>query len=197
MDRKLRKFINLLVLIFCASALVYGQVMQQAIVNSAVLSTPIVTGQSLGSTRNNSSLCLGFEFTAPSSNPPTVTALGRWVVSGNSGSHTLYLGKYVGTTWTTVATVSVNTSGATAATYLYGSVTPVTLLTSTNYGLFSCELNTGDSFYDAVGTTVTINSAFGASETGAYEANPPTSGNLTQAGGAGHSYGPVNFLAYQ
>jgi hypothetical protein len=58
-------------------------------VNAAPL-TAFVTGQTLGSLRNDFSNWVGFRFTVGSSNI-TVGELGRWVVSGNSGTHAVKL----------------------------------------------------------------------------------------------------------
>jgi len=151
-------------------------------------STTFVTGQSLGSTRNNFSGCLGYLFTVGGANI-TVTDLGRWVVSGNSGSHVLTLDNASGTV---LASVSVNTSGAPAAAFLYGSITPTVLTASTQYFVGSAEANVGDLFYDdptTVTTTgdATVNASAFTSD-GACVAGAP-SGNT----GGLHSYGPVSF----
>ena len=55
--------------------------------------------------------------------------LGRWVVSGNSGMHTLTI--YDVAAASVIATVVINTSGATPGQYLYGSITPITLVAAT------------------------------------------------------------------
>ena len=72
-------------------------------------------------------------------NPITLTDLGRWVVSGNSGSHTV---KLVTTSNTDVSggSVSVNTSGATSGQFVYAPLAaPVLLAANTTYYVVSQE----------------------------------------------------------
>src|SRR5260221_14182576 len=52
--------------------------------------TPFITGETLGILYNNTSNKDDFEFTVGDS-PVTVTSLGRWVVFGNTGTHTVDL----------------------------------------------------------------------------------------------------------
>lgn len=115
-------------------------------------SNPFVTGQTLVWPRNDFTASLGFKFTVGAANV-TVTDLGRWVISGNSGMHLLSLCSGTdGGAPTTLGSVTVNASGATIAAYLYGSITPVTLTAGVSYYIFSDEVNGQDFWYDNNGT---------------------------------------------
>jgi unsaturated rhamnogalacturonyl hydrolase len=148
--------------------------------------TPFITGETLGILYNNTSNQNGFEFTVGAS-PITVTSLGRWVVSGNTGTHTVYL-KTV-SDGATLGTALVNTSGATAGAFMYAALgTPVALAANTSYYVLSQEIVGGDRWYGsstALTTTsvATINNA---------EYFDGTSYHMIGSTGA-HSQGPVSF----
>src|SRR5436309_6962322 len=72
-----------------------------------------LTGQVLGSLRNNFTGWVGFEFTV-GANPLTVSQLGRWDVAGNAATHTLKLADAATGADLSGGSVSVNTSGAAA-----------------------------------------------------------------------------------
>ena len=139
----------------------------------------------LGTPRNNFSGSAGLVFTTPSSNPPTITSLCRWNVSGNSATHTVTL--YDGTTTTLVATVSIDTTLGTPATNQCVAITPATLTASHCYVVASTEVSSGDFFYDQ-DTTGTWDTAFAATYA-------PQVGNGSagcSAGTTGFVYIPVN-----
>jgi len=97
-------------------------------------STTFVTGVTLSSLRNNFSGWIGFRF-AVGSAPITVTQLGRWVVSGNSGNHTVKLIVEAGND-VSGASVTVNTSGAPAGQFAYATLAnALTLTPGTTYVL--------------------------------------------------------------
>src|ERR1700722_11085797 len=78
-----------------------------------------------------------------------VNQLARWVVSGNSGTHTVKLVDASTGTDLPGGSVSVNTSGAKAGQYLYASLTaPLTLTSGHQYYLMSSETLGGDQWYD-------------------------------------------------
>src|SRR5438093_342634 len=99
---------------------------------------PIITAQTINVLRNNFDGSLGFKFTVGASNI-TVTGLGRWVVSGNSQTHVVRLFDVSGPTQ--LASASINTSGATAGAYKYGSITPITLTAAGVYAVLAEEFN--------------------------------------------------------
>jgi hypothetical protein len=146
--------------------------------------TPFITSQSLGAAISTFTGCIGFQFTVGASNI-TVTDLGRWVIAGNSASHVLTLQNIDGTP---VSSVSVNTSGAPTAQYLYGSVTPAVLTSGVSYWLGSAEVTSTDEFSDL--TTVTVNSA---ATLDGYTYNVSGCPNNPVAPIAGAVYVPVNF----
>jgi hypothetical protein len=141
--------------------------------------TSFVTKQTLGTLRNNFTGGVGYKFTVGAS-PVTVTQLGRWVVAGNSGAHTLTLVRQPDNA--PLATVSVTTSGATAGTFKYVALgSPVTLAANTSYYFVSTETNGADRWYDdnstlATNTVAVINNS-------EYYSNGTYTNNL----GVGHS----------
>jgi len=145
-----------------------------------------ISSQTLGTLRNNFSGWVGFEFTTGPA-ALSVSQLGRWVVSGNTGTHTLKLVDAATGTDVPGGSVSVNTSGATTGQYLYGNLSsPVLLQPSHSYYLMSQETSGGDQWYDD-NTTLTSTSDLTVNNSEWYD-----TAYHTNAGGA-HSYGPVNF----
>jgi RHS repeat-associated protein len=122
------------------------------------------------------------------STPMQVSSLGRWVVSGNSGVHTVKLTAADGTD-VAGASVSVNTAGAPAGQFAYVALNQSVLLAAnTVYFLVSQETSGGDYWYDHT-TTVTPTSA--ASFTGsAYRLNGVTTFAVTAVNN--RSYVPVS-----
>lgn len=159
--------------------------------SSGPTGTAFILTQTVGTLRNDFTGCVGFIFATTAT--PTVTALGRWVVSGNSGSHTVYL-LDTGSN-TVVASVAINTSGATPGQYKYASVTPVMLSSANNYVLCSAETNTGDQWYGD-DTTINSTSAGVGAIIGAEgsTSTPPANANNFPGAVGQFSYGPVNFL---
>jgi hypothetical protein len=153
--------------------------------NNPAARVPFVTAQTLGSpVRNDFSGQVGFQFTVGPS-PITVTALGRWVISGNNQAHTLSIVRAADLA--PMGSVSVPTSGATPGAYAYGTVTPFTLAASTSYYMMTTEVIGGDNWYGDTGSTMTT--------TGAAIINNSeySSDSVTYNVGVAASYGPVNF----
>ncbi len=149
-------------------------------------SKPLVTVvNSFGILRNNWNGSVGFQFQVGSA-PLVVTELGRWVVSGNSGTHTVQLFNSVGTPLPG-GSVTVNTAGQIAGEFAYAPLnTPLTLAANTTYAVMSQEVGGGDQWYDYGNTQITLSPvASGAFAVWA----PPYTGAV---GGSGRSYGPVN-----
>ena len=144
-----------------------------------------LTAQTLGTLRNDFTCRAGYMFTVGSS-PVTVTQFGRWVVSGNSGAHILYLVRESDNV--ILATVSVPTSGATAGTFKYVALgSPVTLAANTTYSLLSNETAGADQWYGD-NTTLTTNQIAVINNSEWYN------GTYHNSASAGHSYVPVNFI---
>ena len=147
--------------------------------------TPWVTGQTMSTLRTDTA-DFGCIFAAGGSNI-TVTALGRWVFSGNSLTHTV--GIYgIGGAGDLRGSVSIATSGATVGAYKYVALsTPVTLLAGASYYLISTEGTDTWSDGDMTATTTSVasitNSVYTLSRGGAFF-----------AWNAGKTAVPVSFL---
>ena len=147
-----------------------------------------VSGESLGTLRNNFSGWVGMSVTVGGT-PLTVTALGRIAVAGNTGSHAVQI---VNANGTSVAggSVTISTSGGSAGSFVYGNLaSPVTLNANTTYYIVSQETQGGDQWYDINTAIQTTNVA--SETTGIWSSNG-TSYNAY--GSPDESYGPVNFL---
>jgi RHS repeat-associated protein len=131
---------------------------------------------------------VGFQFTVAGT-ALTVTDLGRWVVSGNSGNHEVKLFYSDGTPIPN-ASVTVSTAGKPAGQFAYATLTsPVILAAGTTYAVMSREYGGGDWWHDYAGTQITLTAAAsGAWSVWAYPTPPPYYGDLN---GAGKSHGPV------
>ena len=104
----------------------------------------MVTSYSPSATRND----LGWSFgcvVVPSNNV-TVYSIGRYVVSGNSGTHTLHITTYPGNV--DLRTVSLNTSGKPVGFSYVTLGTPLTLTNGANYFIASDEAGGGDLWND-------------------------------------------------
>ena len=132
---------------------------------------------------------MGFQFTVGGT-ALTVTELGRWVVSGNSGNHVVKLFNADGTAVPN-GSVTVTTAGKPAGQFTYAALgSPVTLAAGTTYAVMSQEVSGGDYWYDYGNTQITLTGdAGGAWAVYAYNNPPPLYGAV---GGSGRSYGPVN-----
>lgn len=128
--------------------------------------TAFVTGvTSFGSLRNDFTGGVGMQIVIGGS-PITVSQVGRWVVSGNSGTHSVEIYNSGGTL---VASGTVNTSGATSGAFAYAACTPVVLAAGGTYYVISQETNGGDQWYNSIGSSHTIVTKTGvASIVGAY-----------------------------
>jgi O-glycosyl hydrolase len=108
--------------------------------------TQYVLAQSLGTIRNDFTGWVGLQFTVGYT-PITVTDLGRWIVSGNSGAHTLKLVTASSGADVPGGSVSLNTSGQTAGAYAYATLSGgVTLSANTAYYVVShrCEASSAE-----------------------------------------------------
>jgi hypothetical protein len=147
-----------------------------------------VTSTTTGISRNGFSGFAGMQIVVGAS-PITVTALGRMMANGNTDTHLVKL-VYAGDgTDVPGGAVSISMAGATVGQFQYSSLSaPIVLSTGTAYYLVSQESAGGDFwFYDD--TTITTTSA--ASEISAVWTDG--SGVWHLNGGAGQSFGPVDF----
>jgi hypothetical protein len=148
--------------------------------------TAWISAQTLGTPKNDFTGGVGCKFTADAA--ITISALGRWKIAGNTGTHTLKLYDSVGAE---LASTSVNMgqAGTTAGTYIYASITPVLLTNAASYYVISFETNAGDTWYDEADTFATgFNAGAGTLTNGVYH-----DGTLHDGSTGGKIYGPVNF----
>lgn len=131
--------------------------------------------------RNDGDYTIGCSFTVGGIGF-TVTSLARWVVYGNSQTHTISL-KSVQGVGNVLGSVDVNTSGATPGQFLFGAIDPVVLSPSTYYMIEATEYAGGDQWYDA-GNGSAMSSDVVEDIDGSYD-----NGNDFGTG----SGGPVNF----
>ncbi len=151
--------------------------------------TTYVTSATLGTARNNFSGWIGMSFTVGGS-AINVSALGRIVAPGDSGTHTLKLVNASAGQDVSGGSVSVSMSGGTPGTFVYANLsTPVTLVANTTYYLVSLEAMSGDLWYDVNTSLQTTGVAL--ETTGMYSYN---GASYLSYGSGNHSYGPVNFL---
>lgn len=149
-------------------------------VTSATLSTSAL--------RNNFSGWLGMKITTGSS-PVVVRELGRWVLSGNTGTHTVKMVNAATNTDVPGASAVVNTAGASVG-YAYAPLAvPVVLAASTAYYVVSQEVNGGDQWYEG-NNTLTYATTVATVNQSVYSSNGTS---YTTAYSANNSYIPVGF----
>jgi hypothetical protein len=118
---------------------------------------PFVTAVTeFGAVQNNGNYGVGLLFVNQTGQPVVITQLGRWVISGNSQTHTV--GIYTGSSGgTPAASVTVNCSGATPGQFLYATLgTPYTVPIGGAVYILSTETNGGDLWYNNTNTVITI-----------------------------------------
>jgi hypothetical protein len=147
-------------------------------------STALTTGVAYDGGLNSNTTWAGATIKVGSSNL-TVTALGRMMLAGNSGTHTLIL---AGPNGQAIASVTVSMAGGVVGQFQYATLSnPVVLLANQTYYLVSQETSGGDQY--AWGSVVTTTSA--AMVTGAAGGSPFTGFGLAFAI-PGVEYGPVD-----
>ena len=149
-----------------------------------------VTSQTLSGSplRNNFSGWLGFKFTTGAT-PVVVRELGRWVISGNTGTHTVRIIDAATNLAVSGASVEVNTAGAPVGFSYTPLALPVTLEANHAYYLVSQEMSGGDQWYD--GNNALVHASSVASVNQSVSSSNGTS--YTTAFGAGNSFIPVTF----
>ncbi|MBV9744112.1 MAG: Ig-like domain-containing protein, partial [Acidobacteriia bacterium] len=142
-----------------------------------------------GTPRSNFGGWVGMSVTVGSS-PITVVNLGRYVLSGNTQTHTVKIVDASKGNDLQGASTSINTALGTAGQFAYGAlVAPVTLNANATYYILSQETAGGDQWYDSDTTAQTMNiAALNFPEFG------PNGGPYTPVASLpGHLYGPVDF----
>jgi len=121
-----------------------------------------------------------------------VTALGRWVVSGNRGAHTVKLVDASTGADVPGASTSVVTAGGPSDRFAYANLAaPVTLRVNGSYYLVSQEAAGADSWYDYDTHVVTAAAAADTGVVYAFQGSPTT---WVPGGSTGMAFGPVSLL---
>jgi RHS repeat-associated protein len=150
-------------------------------------SSLISNGALTATLRNDFTGFVGASITVGSS-PVVVSELGRWKISGNSGSHLIKLVRASDSADVPGGAVTVNLTSGTVGTFVYGALpAPITLESFTTYYLICQEYLSGDTWYNenqpvVAATGLTINSAVWRNGSGVY----------FSAGSAGTSYGTLS-----
>jgi RHS repeat-associated protein len=161
----------------------------ESMTNSSAASKPWVTSIRPSMTvRSDYSGWVGMRILTGDS-PVWVTRLGRWVLSGNGGSHTVKL--VTASTGVDVSggSVSVNTSGASTNRFLYADLaSPIQLAANSAYYLVSLETNGGDKWYQ---NDTVVSPGPGLTVTHAVHGS---GGSYWTSGTANNGYGPVSLV---
>ncbi|MGI8807889.1 MAG: DoxX family protein [Acidimicrobiales bacterium] len=123
-----------------------------------------------------------------------VTALGRWVVEGNSASHRVKLVEASTGADVPGASVTVDTAGAAPGSFVYAplpAALPAVLRADASYYLVSEESAEGDAWYDYDTHVVTGPEATHLGAVFSLAASPSS---WNAGGTAGMAYGPVSLL---
>ncbi len=150
--------------------------------------TPFIAGAVPGNVRNDYSGWVGMQIVV-GADSFSVAELGRYVDSGNSGTHVVKVVKASDGTDVPGGQVTITTRGATPGQFQYGAmIRPVTLEAGTTYWVLSQEFLGGDTWHDW-NTTITP-TAVAAVNSLAWGTGP---GDWRTAAVTNQTYGPVNF----
>lgn len=164
------------------------QILAAEVAGGGATGSPFITAYTTVGTRNDFDGCVGFKFTVGGSNI-TITDLGRWKISGNTGTHTV---KITATDGTVIVSASVDLTTGSAGGFVYASCTPTVLNASTTYCCLSAEANGGDQWYDSAAVDSTASGA----TIGFDVYQVACSGAPTDANSGVRSYVPPNFKFY-
>ena len=159
------------------------------IYRAATRASVLSAAPTLGTAGNTTSVySYGYKFTVGAHNIG-VYQLGRWKLSGNTGTHGVRLFDSSGNQ---LATASINTSTGTVGAFEYANISPPVQLTAgASYYLVSDETNGGDTFYDnTTSLTPTSDLSINAPATANYVSGNPWTFATGAAGSNG--YGPVD-----
>lgn len=117
----------------------------------------------------------------------TVTALSRWVISGNNQSHALSIRRVSDNAL--MGTVTVNCSGAPSSAWLDGAVS-IALASGTQYRVYSNETANIDQWMNADGAGIYTVTADATMDGPDYSTDETT---WYYFGSAGNSYTPASF----
>lgn len=117
---------------------------------AAAMGEPFLQSFTPGSTRSDFSGYVGYSFIVGGTDI-TVNALGRWKLSGNTGSRTVKITNLSGTE---IASASVDMAAATVGDWAAATITPVTLTAGGSYAIQSLEVSGGNTWYNV--STITV-----------------------------------------
>ncbi len=154
---------------------------------SAPTDTSFITSVTGGSSMNNFTGYLGGDFTLSSTK--TLTAIGRYCLSGNSLTHDLWVVHSDNSG--VIDHQLVDMTGCTPGTFVYVAASG-TLTSGMSYACVSGELNGGDTWLDYTSTVTTT--AVGSFSIGAGDSTsiPPATPVLNFTFGANADYVPCN-----
>ncbi len=144
----------------------------------------VATASPIGTPVNTFTGSIGFKFTNTTGVTITVTQLGRWMISGNSHSHTMAI---CDTSGTSLASVSVNMSGATVGAFKYGTLgSSYDIAAGVSVYFMSSEVTGQDTYYGNADAVVTITN-IGRIESAYIDTVPHNGGDV------GRMFGPISF----
>lgn len=163
--------------------------------------TSVITSMTPGTTRHDFPGAAGIQFKTVGSSI-NVQQVGRWCVSGNALTHTLYMTDAGATT--VLGSASVNMAGCTPNTFVYAALS-LTLSANTVYNLLSTETTSGgdDDWLQQdessiVTTSVIINTGLdlvsgGSNFLASFSSAVPPNLGISTTSGAGKMYVGVSF----
>ncbi len=170
---------NLLLIIFAAfqtlggSGAIGGKAALNKGAGSGCYAGKLVSTFTPGGSRHNFTAELGFRFTVGGASL-SVNCLGRYVSSPtHSQTHTV---KLWDSSNTVIASVAIDVTGGTTGTWMFASITPVTLTSGQTYRLTSTETDTLDDWQNSSTFTYpaainTVNATYGDPPPGWTNAN--------------------------
>lgn len=152
--------------------------------------TNLVATYSPSTTRSDNLQDCGFKFTYTGTTGYTVTQLGAWKTSGNTGTWNIRLRNGGGTAnQTQYATGSISMAGGTAGQFNYVSVTAAALTNGSLYFLMA-QIPSGQTYPDTSAITVNNANAVG----GIYSVPDTLSGGGGSSFGTNNQYGGVDLV---
>lgn len=128
---------------------------ETSVYQQEVITHPLLTVTGKGSSRNDFTGRVGVKFTTKGS-PVEVTELGRHVVTGNAGVHTLELIRTVDKAVVASGRLDLSTARSRPDGFAYAKLAaPAVLAPYTSYYVASSETSGGDRFHDTHGTSAT------------------------------------------
>lgn len=152
----------------------------------ATADTAFVTVSQPGNTINSITGDLGGRFINRSGETTVITSIGRWIRTGNSGSHTL---KIWNSSRVLIDSVSVNASGAPANAFLYGTLPlgPVNVAPGDSVYITSTESAGSELLSGPNLQSVSV------TDIGAFDQATLIGGTWTVVSNENRTFGPVNF----